>query len=210
MIAEQFFKMNYFLQGAFSMRNKTNYSQIQITFSKQQDKVNNIAIKSEILFLFQRGIHYFFMSKWAFIFKAVPGMKTKQRFSLGLLRTLHFAWNCFYHNFSILLRKPNQLLIASPVLVCDSKLKQAPAILVALHGNRWGSLLWKTISCCYRVFLLFSPLLSHPICVLIFLPLVTRLKTSLSLSEKRACTVPLLCLTSLHLHQGWGIPQCLF
>lgn len=207
MIAEQFFKMNYFLQGAFSMRNKTNYSQIQITFSKQQDKVNNIAIKSEILFLFQRGIHYFFMSKWAFIFKAVPSMKTKQRFSLGLLRTLHFARNCFYHIFSVLLRKPNQLLIASPVLVHDSKLKQAPAILVALHGNRWRSLLSKAISCCYRVFL-FSPLLSHPICVflLIFLPVVTRLKTSLSLSENRACTVPLLCLTSLHLHQGWGIP----
>lgn len=128
------------------------------------------------------------------------------------------CWECFILPetvfttiFLFCWENQKKLLIASPVLVRDSILKQAPAILVALHGNRWGSLLSKTISCGYRVFL-FSPLLSHPICafLLIFLPVVTRLKTSLSLSEKRACTVPLLCLTSLHLHQGWGIPQCLF
>lgn len=57
MTDEEFFKMNYFLQEAFSMRSKTNCSCIQISFSKEQEKANNVAIKSEIFISVSKGEH---------------------------------------------------------------------------------------------------------------------------------------------------------
>ena len=144
-----------------------------------------------------------------YFFKEVPGMKTELRFSLGLLRTLHFAWSCFQHMFFFfLLRKPNQLLITSPVLVCDSKLKQAPAILGGFGCDRWGTLVSKVISFTLAVFFFALTLISFPF--LILLPGFRHLRSPLPCSWKRDCTFPRAVFNLCAFAPGLGIPQYLF
>lgn len=129
------------------------------------------------------------MSKRAFIFQAVLGMKTERRCRLRLLRTPHFASNCSFHTF-FLFCWVNQTCFCL-LLVCDSELKQAPAILVALWWQRRSLAVKSCLFCSSRVFLVFFPFAFTPYLVFlsIYLPVSTP-RDSSSLRQKGRALSP--------------------
>lgn len=191
-IAERVPAMNFPARSFSSRSGKPASRQFGFLVANSELPMQQLEVKCCFCFEWE---HINFSCQKAFIFKAVLGMKTERRCRLKLL-SVSFCLKLFFPHFLVLLGKPNPLLIASPVLVCDRELKQAPASLVALWWHRRSLAVKSHLCCCSRLFLVFSPLLSPPICVFlsIFLPVFTPGGSSSLLSEG-TCAFPLLGLT---------------